>query len=167
MPSAGDAEMHEKRSQSGLGGSTHDHGTERPGLRERFVQMPWATQDRGLDPAGGRVTLGELTSRRGGSAEPGLEGQRRCCQAGKGERARGGEKAGLHFTLQKFSPPGNQRLWKDEERDGVQRGAVSARKHLLLFSIQARQWGEMVRPASPGQERPTSPAGYWPPIVLP
>lgn len=35
MPSAGAAEMHGSRSQSDLGRSTHDHGTESPGLGER------------------------------------------------------------------------------------------------------------------------------------
>ena len=61
--------------------------------------------------------------------------------AGKGEQPRGVEKAGLHFTLEKVSPPGNQRLWKDEGGDGVQRGAFPVQEHLLLFSTQAGQWG--------------------------
>lgn len=76
---------------------------------------------------------------------------------GEGE-GRGEGRLALH---QRSSlPRGNQRLWKDKGRDGVQRCALSPRKHLLFFSPQLGSGGEPVRwqHASPGRRSPPDPA---------
>lgn len=124
--------MHARRllSSQGADRPARDRRTVSPGLRERFVRTPWDTRDRGLDPAcRGRVTLGGLGSRRGGSAEAGWDGRRGCGHGGDG-RARGEQ------IRQTCTSPWRSCLLWETRGAGWTRGEMGCRdEHCLQESV--------------------------------